>query len=445
MSLRLRLLLLIGVSLSLLWGGMAWWMQHNLERQLRISLDQRLEMAAEMVAGLVGENPDLWQSAAARGTQLGLPRAGGIAAPLGENGLVCEISSVRGQVVSATPGVPAAGLPTSGRGFSERVIAGRPWRTFTIAAHGMVITTADLMAERQGLMRTVMLAAALPFAVALVGGLLVLWLGAGRALQPLERLRQMLAARAPDALDPVPAAATPRDLRPFVATLNDMLQRIAATFSRERRFTSDAAHELRTPLTAIKLHLQVLRLSRGDDAAQALDHAQEGVARMQHTMEQLLTLARIEGPCSWDDEEAADAAQVARLAMRDAAGADTQRIALHDDGADARLALPQALAVTALRNLLDNALRHGPAQGTTHLTLEASGGQVSFTVRDAGPGMTDEELARATERFWRRGEGGSGLGLSIVQAIATRVGGALALRSHPGGGLEARLSLPRRS
>lgn len=436
MSLRLRLLLLIGVSLSLLWGGMAWWMQHNLERQLRISLDQRLEMAAEMVAGLVAENPALWQAAAARGTPLG------IAAPLAENGLVCEISSVRGQVVGVTPGVPAAGLPTAGHGFSERLIGGRPWRTFTIAAHDLVITTADLMAERQDLMHEVMLVAALPFAVALVGGLLVLWLGAGRALLPLERLRQTLAVRAPDALEPVQAGATPRDLQPFVATLNDMLRRIAATFSRERRFTSDAAHELRTPLTAIKLHLQVLRLSHGEDAAQALEHAQEGVARMQHTMEQLLTLARVEGPCSWDDEDAADAAQVARLALRDASAA--QRIVLRDDSVQARLALPQALAVTALRNLLDNALRHGPAQSIVHLSLEASAEQACFIVRDAGPGMTDEELARATERFWRRGEGGSGLGLSIVLAIATRVGGTLALRSHPEGGLEARLSLPLR-
>jgi len=441
MSLRLRLLLLIGVSLSLLWGGMAWWMQHNLERQLRISLDQRLVMAAEMVAGLVAENPALWQAAAARGLPQGRL---GIAAPLGANGLVCEISSVRGQVVGATPGVPAAGLPTSGRGFSERLINGRPWRTFTVAAHGMVITTADLLAERRNLMSNVMLAAALPFAVSLVGGLLVLWLGAGRALLPLERLRQMLAQRAPDALDPVPAVDTPRDLQPFLATLNDMLHRISATFSRERRFTSDAAHELRTPLTAIKLHLQVLRLSRSEDAAVALDHAQEGVARMQHTMEQLLTLARVEGPCSWDDEEGAEAAQVARLAMRDAAASDAQRITLDERDAGMRLALPQALAVTALRNLLDNALRHGPPQGCVQLTLEANGEQACFIVRDAGPGMAEQELARATERFWRRGEGGSGLGLSIVLAIATRVNGTLALRSHPDGGLEARLSLPLR-
>jgi signal transduction histidine kinase len=438
MSLRLRLLLLIGVSLSLLWAGVAWWMQHNLERQLRISLDQRLEMAAEMVAGLVAENPALWQAAAVRGTPLG------IAAPLAENGLVCEISSVRGQVVGLTPGVPAAGLPTSGHGFSERVIGGRPWRTFTISAHGLVITTADLMAERHELMRDVLLTAALPFAVALVGGLLVLWFGAGRALLPLERLRQGLAVRPSDALDPVPASGMPRDLQPFVQTLNDMLHRIAATFSRERRFTSDAAHELRTPLTAIKLHLQVLRLSHGEDAASALEHAQEGVARMQHTMEQLLTLARVEGPCSWSEEEGADAGQVAQLAVRDAAAQSPQRIAVNGEGAGVCLALPQALAVTALRNLLDNALRHGPSGMTVQLQVEVGAAEVCFSVRDAGGGMRDEELARATERFWRRHEGSSGLGLSIVQAIALRVGGTLVLRNHPQGGLEARLCLPRR-
>ncbi len=215
------------------------------------------------------------------------------------------------------------------------------------------------------------------------------------------------------------------------------------TISRERRFTSDAAHELRTPLTAIKTHLQVARITQGKDAALAMDYAEEGVARLQHTLTQLLTLSQIEGPFSWDDGNLTDAGQVAQLAIRDAAADAPGRIVFHSDGNACKLALPQALAVTALRNLLDNALRHTPAEQGVTLELQSTGTTSVFRVRDDGPGLNIKELEMVTQRFWRRGSGqGSGLGLSIVAAITERFGGAFELLQRPEGGLEAKLTLP---
>lgn len=103
----------------------------------------------------------------------------------------------------------------------------------------------------------------------------------------------------------------------------------------------------------------------------------------------------------------------------------------------------EALAVTALRNLLENALRHSPVDNSVSLTLEATAHTISFTVTDRGPGLSSAELTQATQRFWRRRSGrGSGLGLSIVVAIAERFDGSLALQHNPGGGLQARLTLP---
>ncbi|MDZ4174582.1 MAG: ATP-binding protein, partial [Hydrogenophaga sp.] len=215
------------------------------------------------------------------------------------------------------------------------------------------------------------------------------------------------------------------------------------TISRERRFTSDAAHELRTPLTAIKTHLQVARITHGKDTEEAMDYAEEGVARLQRTLSQLLTLSQVEGAFSWNDGRVAEAHEVARLAMRDAAPDAPERIALDSDGNRAELALPQALAVTALRNLLDNALRHSPAANSVRLEIRHSPETVSFHVFDRGPGLSDDELALATQRFWRRGSGrGSGLGLSVVAAIAERFDGSFELRRRPDGGLEAQLTLP---
>ena len=136
--------------------------------------------------------------------------------------------------------------------------------------------------------------------MALVGTLFALWLGIGGGLAPLERMRHALAQRRPDDDAELPHGPVPRELRPLVDTIAHLLLRVRSTIARERRFTDDAAHELRTPLTAVKTHLQVLRLAlaRNKDAPEvkeALAHADDGVLRMQRTLEQLLLLARLDG------------------------------------------------------------------------------------------------------------------------------------------------------
>lgn len=436
MSLRLRLLLLIGVSLSLLWGGVAIWMLRDLSDEVGRTLDQRLAMSAQMVAGLMSQNPAAWDG------RTGKAGVSTLNMPTTAKGLACQVS-LRGEVIARTPGARPEVVAAVAPGFAEREIRGGRWRSYTVEAHGLRVTTADRLAERNTLLRNVMAATALPFLVAMIGSLMVLWFGVKSGLRPLERLRQALARRAPDELTPIAVSPLSRDLLPLVNTLNQLLQRMSVTFSRERRFTSDAAHELRTPLTAVKTHLQVARIARGKEAEVALDYAEEGVARLQRTLTQLLTLSQVEGPFSWSDGNIACADEVARLAMRDAAPDAARRIILDSDGHAAELALPQALAVTALRNLLDNALRHSPADNSIGLELRSSNDASCFRVCDRGPGLSDEELAMVTQRFWRRGSSrGSGLGLSIVAAITERFGGSLELAQRPEGGLEAKLTLP---
>lgn len=437
MSLRLRLLLMIGVSLSLLWGGVAVWMLRDLDDEMRRTLDQRLAMSARMVAGLVSQNPAAWDTRGTAGVAT-------LTVPATAKGLACQVSSLRGEVLARTPGATSAAIATTTPGFAEREIDGERWRSYTVEAQGLRITTADRLAERNTLLRDVMVAAIVPFVVALIGSLMMLWIGVRSGLVPLERLRQALASRAPDALTPIPDAPMPRELQPLVNTLNQLLERMRVTIGRERRFTSDAAHELRTPLTALKTHLQVARITHGKDAETALDYAEEGAARLQHTLQQLLTLAQVEGPFSWDETQRTYADEVACLAMRDAAPDTPERIVLDSEGPPAELALPQALAVTALRNLLDNALRHSPAHHGVTLEIQSAPDSVCFRVCDSGPGLSADDLTRVTQRFWRRDAGrGSGLGLAIVVAITERCGGSLALARRPTGGLEAKLTLPR--
>lgn len=436
MSLRLRLLLMIGVSLATLWGASAAWMLGDLDRRVRETLDQRLAMSARMVAGLVSQNRAAWEASSVPGgvSTLTLP------APA--RGIACQVSSLRGSVLARTAEAQPDVLSNAAGGYSGVTMQGEGWRTYTLEIGGLRVTTADRLAERETLLREVLLAAALPFLVALLGGLAVLWFAVRRGLRPLEGLAADLDRREPESLAPVPLAGMPAELRPLVATLDRLFERVGLAIARERRFTSDAAHELRTPLTGLITNLQVARISHGAEASQAMGNALAGAARLRRTLEQLMTLSQVEGPFSWaGDGDGMAAGDIARQAVGDADA--LSRVVLRGDGERARLAMPGALAVIAVRNLLDNALRHSPSGAEVSLEVEADAGGILFRVCDRGPGMDEAQLAMATQRFWRRGPGpGSGLGLSIVSAIAERHGGSLSLARRPGGGLCAALRLP---
>lgn len=449
LSLRLRLVAILGLSLVLLWSLVAFWMFTGVQRELRAALDDRLAASARMVAGLVARLPP---------QQL---QAGAAAAPLAvaaHDGVACEVSLQQSEVARVTLARTAAspGLQSAAPGYGLRVVNGQAWRTYVLQQGALRVATADRIEVREGLLRRILLVAAVPFAAAVSGSLLLLWFGVGGGLRPIERIRRALAARRPDAVEPLPALQLPPELQPLADTIGHLLRRVQDAIARERRFTDDAAHELRTPLTAVKTHLQVLRLAcrdrpADDAAAEALSNAEAGVLRLQRTMEQLLLLARLEQPdagCAAPVE----ALHAAQLAVADAlAGGATgsaqtpPRILLEVEAAPARLALPEPLLVSALRNLLDNALRHGSAAAPVRLTVTRHGERIEFTVLDEGPGMTPAEIAQATRRFWRRQTRapGSGLGLSIVEAIAERHGGTLRLEPHTSGpGLKVTLSLP---
>ncbi len=430
MSLRLRLTLTLGAAFVLLWSVAATWMLFDVRNQLMLSLDQRLAASARMVAGLLVQlpQPQLGESGVTRlsAEQLGI-----------ENGLACQVSSLRGEVLARSHAAPDSVLDSQRRGFHDQLIGDTAWRSFTLIQHGMRVTTADRLDERVALKRSVLLAAALPVFVALLGSLIVLWIGIGNGLSPLRRIRDALAQRSADSVEPLHIERLPRELAPLVETQNQLFARIAKTLERERRLTDDAAHELRSPLTAIKTHLQVASMTKGDTAKRALAQAEIGTDRLHRTLEQLLMLARVEGRVSFDDGLRCSAIDVAQLAIADASQQAGPPIELHaaENLSRAALAMPPALAIAALRNLLDNARRHTRDGTTVHLTLEQLGeNKVCFTVQDQGPGIAPELIERFTERFWRSSEGeGSGLGLSIVNAIAERYGCRLRFEAYNDG------------
>jgi len=436
MSLRRRLLLTLGLSFCVLWALAAAWLYSDLRDQMRQTLDQRLAASARMVSGLVAQLPEgAWTQAGQ--PMLSIPQITGVA---------CQISSPRGQVLLRTHGDFAGKLDAPAPGFTDRVIDGQRWRLFTYVQNGLHITTADRLAERAALQRNVVVVAVVPFVVALLGSLVMLWWGISRGLRPLERLRDELSRRDPKTLTPIEITDAPAELLPAISTLNRLLVLTGDALAREQRFTNDAAHELRTPLTAIKTHVQLASRVPADQAHEAMTHAAEGIARLQRTLEQLLTLARVEATQADPGTTPTGTTSIVDTALADLI--DRKRVTV-DHGSDSvAVDVPRELAAAALRNLLENALQHTPGEEPITLEVEAGGREAIFTVSDRGDWPAGQSTRRLTQRFWRharsqrRGQG-SGLGLAITASITERFAGTLDFTAQDGGGLVARLSLPR--
>ncbi|MEI8632918.1 histidine kinase dimerization/phospho-acceptor domain-containing protein [Vibrio sp. PP-XX7] len=157
------------------------------------------------------------------------------------------------------------------------------WRVYVLRTNGYQITTADRIDERSILIDELLRAVGVPFMIAFFGGLGALWIGIGRGLVPLKALREKLRVKEIDDTSPIAIDHAPTELRPVLDAMNDLLGRLAHALSSQRAFTDVAAHELRTPLTIIDTHLQVVRLSEGQEAQASLSDAEEGVRRLRHT------------------------------------------------------------------------------------------------------------------------------------------------------------------
>jgi two-component system OmpR family sensor kinase len=290
----------------------------------------------------------------------------------------------------------------------------------------------------------------------LIGGPVALLLALGAAywvaaaaLRPVDAMRARAAqvsTAEPDERLPVPP--TDDEIARLGVTLNAMLDRLGEAFAHERRFVADASHELRTPLSILKMEVD-LALSQGrspEELQAALASVSEETDRLIQLAEDLLTIAQTDQGELPVRLAPADVGEILNgVAMRFARRAQDGGRAIEvrvEPGLRApvdRLRLDQALG-----NLLDNALRYG--SGDVDLSAARTDGSVEIHVRDRGPGFREDFLPRAFERFSREDSsqrnGGSGLGLSIVETIVRAHRGEAHVANGEGGGADVWMSLP---
>ena len=254
------------------------------------------------------------------------------------------------------------------------------------------------------------------------------------ALSPVERLRRQVAAiSARDEASRVEIPPTRDEVAALAGTMNELLARLQRALARQRAFVADASHELRTPLAVLRGELELAsRPGRDrDELAAAVRSAAAEAERLARLTDDLLLLARSDEDRLSLRREPTD---IGELLAR-SAGLASSRLAAAGIACrvDIRAGICAYIDADRIRqavdNLVDNALRFAPGGSAIVLAAVTDGADLDLKVRDSGPGFPDDFLPYAFERFRRpdtsrsRNDGGAGLGLALVQAIAAAHGG----------------------
>jgi signal transduction histidine kinase len=291
-----------------------------------------------------------------------------------------------------------------------------------------------------------LLVGVIAIAVMIVLGLVLGWLVAGRFLRPLRTI----IATAQD----ISASNLHRRLtlhgradefRELGETLNDLFARLEAAFGAQRHFVANASHELRTPLTAERTLLQVA-LADPDASTAALRKTCEEVLALgthqERLIEALLTLATSEGGI--EHRHPFDLAEIADRALQ---SRESPNLQVRRSLSTARATGDPSLIESLVANLIDNALHHNIPGGHIEITTTTTNGRATITVQNTGRTIPEEDLTRLFQPFEQldgrttRGTA-HGLGLPIIQAIATAHGAALTPTPHPNGGLTIQVTFP---
>jgi two-component system, OmpR family, sensor histidine kinase QseC len=429
MSLRRRLLLYLLICAPLVWGLALWVSADRARLEVNELFDTEMIRLARQVQatlrGGLGSEP-LPATADARN-----------AGEADLRNLAIAVWDDQGRLLMADREGTQLPLRRDAAGFVDMKLGGERWRVYYLQSFKgeWLVAAGQKVEERDELVMGLTVSQLAPWLLVLPLLLLAMAWAVRRALKPLEAMSSELKRRGPEELQPLSEQHAPQELQPLLGAMNGMFQRIDLLLQRERRFTADAAHELRTPLAVLRAQWDVLRRATSPaEREQAEQRLGTGLDRMDRLVTQMLALSRLEsGAAVLNLREAAavDWRRVAEQAISEVLPLAERRDAelVCEWPGDGAAPLPmrgdQELLVVLLRNLLDNALRYGPARGTVCLVFTAT----ELRVENQGEPLPDEQLARLGERFYRpdgNHETGSGLGVSIVQRIAALHGLRLA-------------------
>jgi two-component system sensor histidine kinase TctE len=370
-----------------------------------------------------------------------------------------KVSNGRGDLVAGTTALPPPPDDARAAGDTrlfDTVVGGLRVRVATLDLHvgdqaePVQVAVAETSHKRDALARKILLAVLLPQALLIAIAATVIGRGVGRALEPLQRLAERIDRHEHDrSLQPLPATGVPQEVLPLTQALNSMLARLGHALAAQRKFITDAAHQLRTPLAGLKLNIEQAQ-AETDPITRGRLLTDLGIStdRAIRLANQMLSLARAEpGALNTDGFGIVDLAAVVREV-----GAEWVPIALLKN-IELSFTGPEPVQVRgsasligeALNNLIDNAVKYHPGDGTIELSVSARP-MPELAVDDDGPGIPPEDRQRVRQRFLRLDRlqpPGAGLGLAIVDEIVDAHSGRFELTGgRSGHGTRAVIRFP---
>ncbi|HWV16895.1 MAG TPA: ATP-binding protein [Cellvibrio sp.] len=338
-------------------------------------------------------------------------------------------------------------------GLQTRLIQGQSWRLFVKkVANGRRVAVAQQTEVRDEFARTSALNTLIPLAVLIPLLLIGVAYSSRWVFAPLKKMAMQLDSRSDSDLTSLPEENLAAEIAPFVRAINRLLQRISEFVEQQRKFTRDAAHELRSPLTAISLQTErLLELSTDAPLHSRLINLHKATERTRILIEQLLISARVQQEAG-DVRVVISLKELLREVLEDLLPlAEVKVIDISVEGEDIQVRSQAIDLHILIKNLVENAIRYSPPSAKIGIFLRENSQYAELVVQDNGPGICSAEQERVFDPFYRvagNDQPGSGLGLTIVRTIASRLGLKIALYNNTGAGqsgLSAQVIFPKQS
>lgn len=322
------------------------------------------------------------------------------------------------------------------------------WRLFWLKQRDVFIVVGQEMEYRRDLISKLVLTQLWGWLIGLPIMIIAILLIISYEFRSVRKLEKVLRKRKPDETEKLSLLHIPSEIEPLVNTLNHHFERTNLMFERERRFTSDAAHELRSPLAGLRLQTEIAQMSLDDPntLSHCLTNMTNSIDRITQLIEQLLTLSRLENMNTLDELEQLHWPHLIETAVTESYSLAEQK---QTDISVNIISTPQhqgkpLLISLILRNLLENAINYTQQGSFIRLSLSKN----AFTIEDNGQGVSDQDLLRLGQPFFRpidrpfeatNDQKGSGLGLSIIRRIAQLHGFSLQFSHSELGGLKVEI------